>query len=192
MSPSDGNITHLLHQWREGSQEALDRLAPLVYEELRRLARAHMRKERVGHTLQTTALLHEAYVRLIGLDVSWQDRVHFLAVASTMMRRVLVDHARARRSAKRGGGASVLKLDSALAIPAGPTAELLDLDAALGRLTHMDVRKARAIEMHFFGGLTHEEIAEALGVSIPTVQRDLRFAQAWLLSELSGRASGDA
>jgi len=157
---------------------------PLVYEELRRLAQIQMRGERSDHTLQTTALVHEAYLRLCGADVAWQGRVHFLAVAATVMRRVLVDHARSRDRAKRGGGADRVPLDEALAVSPERPEAVVALDEAIDRLSALDERKAHAVELHFFGGLTYEETAEALGVSPATVDRELRLAKAWLYREL--------
>jgi RNA polymerase sigma factor (TIGR02999 family) len=182
--PPTSEVSRLLVAWRRGDERALDRLMPLVYEELRRLARIQMHSERTDHTLQTTGLVLEAYLRLCGADVAWEGRVHFLAVAATVMRRVLVDHARSRGRAKRGGGADVVALDEALApSPERPEA-VIALDEAIGRLSALDERKARAVELHFFGGLTYDETAEALGVSPATVDRELRLAKAWLYREL--------
>jgi RNA polymerase sigma factor (TIGR02999 family) len=181
--------TVLLRAWRGGDRDALDRLLPLVYDELSGLARRALRSERSDHTLQTRALVHEAYLRLVDADISFQDRAHFLAVAARTMRRVLVDHARARLRDKRGGGAVRIDLDR-VDLPA-PGAELaiLDLHEALERLTALDPRKAAIVELHFFGGLSYDETAEAVGVSAATVDRELRFAKAWLKVEL-GQASG--
>jgi RNA polymerase sigma factor (TIGR02999 family) len=178
-----------LLEWRGGRQEALDELLPMVYDELRRLAGSCLRRERPGHTLQATALVHEAFVRLTDAEVPWQDRAHFFSVAARAMRRILVDHARAHSTAKRGGGVAKLCLDEALAVSPEPAAELLDLDLALKRLSERDARKGQAVELHFFGGLTQEEIAEVLGVSLSTVRGDLRFAKAWLHGELAGGRS---
>lgn len=179
-------VTTLLLDWRHGSKDALDQLMPIVYEELRRLADRHMRGERQDHTLQTTALVHEAYARLIDVDVPWQDRVHFFAVASRMMRRILVDHAKSRSRQKRGGGAVKVTLDAALAVSPQRSDDVLALDDALTRLTELDPRKGQIVELHFFGGLTYAETAEAVGVSPATVDRELRMAKAWLFRDLSG------
>lgn len=178
-------VTLLLKKAGAGDSAALDQVVPLVYEELLRLARSHMRRERVGHTLQATALVHEAYARLVDADLALNDRMHFFAVASSAMRRILVDHARARASAKRGGGAARVPLDDEL--PAAERAsDVIELDQALERLAAFDARKARIVELHYFGGLSYEEIARAAGVSPATVDRDLRFAKAWLKGQLSG------
>lgn len=158
---------------------------PLVYGELRRIAERHMRTENPGHTLQATALVHELYVRLVKTDLRCQDRVHFFAVAARQMRRILVDHARARRRQKRGGAMARVTLKEAVLTVHGPPTELLALDEAIDRLAQLDERKSRAVEMHFFAGLTYEEVAEALGVSEATVDRDLRMAKAWLHHELT-------
>ena len=187
---SPKRVTQLLHEWRGGDGAARDELLGVVYQELRRLARRHMRRERAGHTLQTTALVHEAFLRLADSDVPWQDRAHFFAVAAGQMRRVLVDHARARASSKRGGGLRRLPLDEALAAPARHSDELLEIDQALSRLAERDPRKGRVVELHFFGGLTYDEIAEVVGVSASTVRVDMRFAKAWLRSELT-RGTGE-
>jgi len=181
---SGRDVTRLLHDWQEGRQEALDELMPLVYDELHRLARRHMKPEKKGHTLQTTALVHEAYLRLLGAEVPWKDRVHFFAVAARCMRRILVDHARARDSAKRGGKAVKVPLDEAIATPVDPGLNLVVLDGALSELETQDERKGKVVEMHYFAGLEIEEIASLLGVSASTVKSDLRFARAWLRSRL--------
>jgi RNA polymerase sigma factor (TIGR02999 family) len=182
--PQGGAVTRLLLRWRRGDREALDELVPLVYEELRRIARRSMRSERTGHTLEPTALVHEAFARLVEMDVSWQDRAHFLGVAARAMRRILVDHARSRGSAKRGGGAVRLGLDEAEGAASGDPPPISDLDEALRRLSEIDPRKGDVVEMTYFGGLTQEEVAEVLGLSVPTVQRELRQAKAWLYREL--------
>jgi RNA polymerase sigma factor (TIGR02999 family) len=172
---------------------ALDRLLPLVYEELRRVARRHMRHERVGHTLQATALINEAYVRLIEINqVQWQDRVHFIAMASRIMRRILVDAARAKGFQKRGAGAHRVSLDEALIIEQGPSPDFLALDVALTMLEQVDPRKSKVVEMRFFGGLSVEEAADALHVSHETVKRDWRLAKAWLARELESFRHDDA
>lgn len=177
------NVTQLLLEWRGGSQQALDALMPVVYDELRRLAQHYMRGERPEHTLQATALVNEAYLRLVDMKVSWQDRAHFFAVAARLMRRMLVDHARTQHRAKREGGPKV-SLDDALEVSCKPASDLLALDEALEELSTFDQRKSEIVELHFFGGLSNDEVAEALGVSRATVQRELRMAKAWLNHEL--------
>jgi RNA polymerase sigma factor (TIGR02999 family) len=189
MSLDPTGVSGLLLQWRGGDQRALERLLPLIYDELHALARRYMQGEPAGHTLQTTALIHEAYLRLCGADVAWEGRVHFLAVAAQTMRRVLVDHARARSRSKRGSGAAAVTLDEAILVSPERPDELLALDEALGRLATLDERKARAVELHYFGGLTYDETAQALAVSPATVDRELRLAKAWLYRELSPEAS---
>lgn len=177
------NVTQILLDWRSGNEEALEQLMPLVYDELRRLAARHMRNERSEHTLQATALVNEAYIRLVDMKVSWQDRAHFFAVAARLMRRLLVDHARAQRRAKRECGPKV-SLDEALEVSSKPALDVVALDEALTQFATFDPRKAEIVELHFFGGLSNEEVAEALGISRATVQRDLRIAKAWLSCEL--------
>lgn len=186
-SGQDKPITALLRDWRNGDGRALEALTPLVYDELRRIAAGYLRRERSGHTLQSTALVHEAYVRLVDADVGWQDRAHFFALAARTMRRILVDHAAARRAAKRGGDAVRVTLDVELVPQAEAEAstDLLALDAALKKLEALDPRHARIVELHFFGGLTYGEMSEALGISTSTLDRDLRLAKAWLASELA-------
>jgi RNA polymerase sigma factor (TIGR02999 family) len=187
--PPSHQVTRLLVDWRNGDQGALEQLIPLVHEELRRVARRHMAHERVGHTLQATALVNEAYVRLIDVrQVNWQDRAHFFAMSSRLMRRVLVDFARSKGYQKRGGGAQKVSLDEALIVSSEPGADLVALDDALVALAAFDTRKAQVVEMRFFGGLSVEETAEALKVSVDTVMRDWKLAKAWLLRELSGEA----
>ncbi len=180
------DVTRLLVAWSGGEEEALDSLMPLVYSELRRLASRALRGERAGHTLQTTALVHEAYVRLVGADVDWEGSRHFMRVAARAMRRVLVDHARRRQSQKRGSGAAPIDLDSLEGVLPGEgrPEDVLELDEALERLIALEERKGRAVELHYFGGLSYEEIAVALDVSPATVHRDLRMARAWLYKEL--------
>lgn len=178
------DVTRLLQQWRVGDQHALDRLTPLVYEELRRVARHFMRTEHDAHTLQPTALIHEAFERMAGASVDWQDRVHFFSMAARIMRRVLVDHARAKGSAKRGGGAMRVTLDEQLLAGRDQDAILLALDASLQDLERFDERKCRVVELFFFGGLSYEEIGEALDISRVTVYRELSLAKAWLYNEL--------
>ena len=180
-----GAVTEALSRFSSGESKAVDDLVPLVYDELRSLARSHMRAEQVGHTLATTALVHEAYLRLFGTgDVDFEDRRHFFGAASRAMRRVLVDHARARSRAKRGGGAPHVPLHEVL-LPAGTTAsDVLDLDEALTRLEVVSARQARLVEHRFFAGFTIEEAAEALGISVATAKRDWALARAWLNVEL--------
>lgn len=177
-------VTRLLLDWRGGNDRALDALLPLVYDELRQLASRHMARESDGHTLQPTALVHEAYVRLVDADIAWQDRAHFFAAASRVMRRMLVDHARARARQKRGGGRARVTLHAEDAVTPPPDLDVLALDEALEALQSEDPRKARAIELRYFGGLNLEEIAAVTDVSIATVHRDLRMATAWLLHRL--------
>ncbi|HKQ72383.1 MAG TPA: sigma-70 family RNA polymerase sigma factor [Blastocatellia bacterium] len=185
MTPGSHEITQLLLAWSNGDREAFDRLFPLVYAELRRLAKSYMRKERAGHTLQTTALIHEAYMRLIDAGrVEWRNRAHFFGVAACAMRQILVTMARERGCQKRGGGARQVSLDEAMTIGAGLDEDLVALDEALGALAQFDARKAQVVEMRFFGGLTEDEIAEALGVSTETVRRDWRLARSWLRRKL--------
>ena len=178
------NVTEILLEWRSGNDEALKRLMPMVYDELRRLAGRYMRNERREHTLQATALVNEAYIRLVDMKVSWQDRAHFFAVAARLMRRLLVDHARGHHRAKREGDAAKISLDDAVEVSSGPALNVLAVDEALTRLTEFDPRKSEILELRYFGGLNNDEVAEALGVSRATVQRDLRLAKAWLHREL--------
>jgi RNA polymerase sigma factor (TIGR02999 family) len=186
MTPSSQNITKLLLDWRNGDGEALDRLMPLVYEELRRMANNYLRNERKGHTLQTAALVNEAYLRLVDHEnIAWQNRAHFFGVAAQAMRRILVDHARTRNYQKRGGAAQRVSLDEAATLAEGRPAELIALDEALDELAKLDERKCRVVELRYFGGLSIEETAEALGVSIPTVTRDWNTAKVWLMREMS-------
>lgn len=181
---STRNVTRLLREWRDGDRDALDRLMPLVYDELRRLARRHMAGERRDHTLQPTALVHEAFGRLIDADIPWNDRVHFFAVAATTMRRVLIEHARKANRPKRGGGGHRVTLEDDAAVVRPPTVEILALDRALDRLAEFDGRKAKVVELHYFGGMTYEEGAAALELSPATFHRELRVARAWLQREL--------
>jgi RNA polymerase sigma factor (TIGR02999 family) len=181
------NPTALLLAWGRGDDTALHQLIPLVHDELRQLARRHMAGERPGHTLQATALVNEAYLRLIEVNqVRWQNRAHFFAMASRVMRRILVDAARARAYQKRGGGAEKVSLDEAILVSAEPRQDLIALDDALNALAAFDLRKSQVVEMRFFGGLSVEETAEALHVSADTVMRDWRMAKVWLVRELSG------
>jgi RNA polymerase sigma-70 factor, ECF subfamily len=187
---AEAGITGLLQEWRGGDQSALDDLVPLVHDELRRLARRQMRRERRDHTLQTSALINEAYLRLAGVRrMHWRDRTHFFAMASRLMRRVLVDHARGRRYLKRGGDGRKVALDEIVDVAAEPQRDLVALDAALSALEALDARKSRVVELRFFGGLTVEETADVLRVHPDTVTRDWRFAKAWLLRQLRGSAT---
>lgn len=189
--PDTCAVTQLLRAWSDGDDQALGALLPLVEAELRRLARTYMARERKGHTLQTTALVNEAFVRLVDArSIPWQDRAHFLGIAARLMRRVLVDHARARGYQKRGGDAQRVSWTEAMAVAPDLDFNLLALDRALDKLAASDPRKARVIEMRFFGGLTVEETAEVLQVSSDTVKRDWRLAKLWLLRDLEG--DGDA
>jgi len=182
------HVTELLLAWGRGDRSALDDLIPLVHQELRRLARSQMRGERDNHTLQTTALVNEAFLRLIDLRrIRWQDRAHFLALSAQLMRRVLVDHARSRNYQKRGGGAVPVELDDALVAAPERGADLVALDEALRDLARVDPRKSQVVELRFFGGLSVEETAGALHVSPETVMRDWRLAKVWLLREISRR-----
>jgi len=181
MTPSLDEVTQLLLDWSNGNEAALERLTPLVYEELHRLAHRHMRRERPGHTLQTSALVNEAYVRLIDQQsVHWQNRAQFYSIASRLMRRILVDHARAHNRRKRGGGALQVSLDEAAVVSQERAAELIALDEALSSLAAIDQRKTQVVELRFFGGMSVEETAEVLKVSAVTVMRDWSTAKAWL------------
>jgi RNA polymerase sigma-70 factor, ECF subfamily len=182
MQQSD--ITRLLSAWTEGDRSALDQLTPLIYEELRRLAERCMRGEGAGHTLQATALVHEAYERLIGTELPWRNRAHFLGTAAQIMRRILVDHARVRNSIKRGVDFSRVSLDNALEIAPEADEVVLELDAALEKLGRFDALKSRILEMRFFGGLTYQEAADALDISSSELDRELRLAKAWLRHQL--------
>jgi len=185
MSGPSTHITELLLAWNKGDDQALDRLMPLVQDELHRLAHRYIAGERPGHPLQTTALVNEAYLRLIDSSrVRWQDRAHFFAVSAQLMRRILVDVARARHKVKRGGGAIQVALDEAAVIAHEPSADLVALDEALKTLAAFDERKSKVVELRFFGGLSVEETAEVLKVSPVTVMRDWGLAKAWLLREL--------
>jgi RNA polymerase sigma factor (TIGR02999 family) len=179
-------ITELLRQWRAGDQPAFDRLMPLIQNELRQRAQGLLRRERQGHTLQPTALVNEAYLRLVGgeVKVDWADRAHFFAVAARVMRQILVDHARAQSRQKRGGEAIRVTLDEAHRSEPGPDLDILALNDALTNLAKLSERKAHLIELSFFGGLTYPELAETTGVSEATVHRELRLAKAWLRREL--------
>jgi RNA polymerase sigma factor (TIGR02999 family) len=184
-APGRERITKVLADWANRDPTARDRLLPIVYEELRRLAHRYMRGERRGHILQTTALVNEAYLRLAGIDaIRWRDRAHFFAMAATLMRRVLVDYARRGARAKRGGGVSVTSIDEN-AIGKGPAVDVVALDEALERLAAADPQQSRVVELRFFGGLSVEETAQVLGVSPATVKRDWVTAKLWLYNELS-------
>jgi RNA polymerase sigma-70 factor, ECF subfamily len=180
-------IAQLLQEWRAGDEGAYARLIPVVYDELRRLARAQLRGERAGHSLQPTLLVHEAYLRLGKADVDWRDRTHFLSVAARVMRRILVERARAKRATKRGGDEVRVTLSDPILSPHSNPIDILVLNDAMERLRELDTRQAEIVELCYFGGLTYAEIAEALGVSEATVDRDLRHARAWLRRELSAR-----
>ncbi|MBZ5544595.1 MAG: sigma-70 family RNA polymerase sigma factor [Acidobacteriia bacterium] len=188
-APSAQEITLMLRAWGEGDQEALEKLTPLVYKELRRLAHRYMARERPGHTLQTTALVHEVYLRLVDeRGVSWQNRAHFFAICARTMRRILIDFARARQYQKRGGEAAHVSLDNALGIARQPVVDLVALDDALNHLASLDPRKSQVVELRFFGGLSVEETAEVLKISPETVMRDWKMAKAWLARELQRSA----
>ena len=182
---SPSNVTSLLVQLTDGDRDVLNELLPLVYDELRKLAAKYLRREREGHTLQPTALVHEAYLRLIDqTQVRWQNRAHFFGVAAQMMCRILVDHARTHNAEKRGGEFQLLSLDENIDVSATPAADLVALDDALNRLAAIDEQKSRIVELRFFGGLSVEETAEVLGVSAPTIKRQWRMAKAWLYGQV--------
>ena len=183
-------ITELLAEWSDGNQAALDELYPLVYDELHRLARRYMSRERKGHTLQTTALINEAYVRLVDQrNVHWSNRSHFFAISAQIMRRILIDHARRHAYAKRGGGLHQVSLEEAATVTPEQSLEMIRLDEALKSLAEMDPRRSRVVELRYFGGLSNEEIAGVLHVSANTVTRDWNMARAWLYQQLTGSAS---
>jgi len=187
---SSTQVTQLLGRWRSGDREALDALVPLVYDELKRIAQRYLRNERHGHTLQSTALVHEAYVRLTNQQLpQWQNRAHFFAVAAQLMRQILVDHARAHRADKRGGGACKLTMEEAEQSPLKVDVDVIALDDALKTLSELDVQQGKVVELKFFGGLSIEETAEVLGVSPSTVKRDWITARAWLHRELDRSAA---
>jgi RNA polymerase sigma factor (TIGR02999 family) len=185
--PKSRPITEILHDWNDGKQEALDALLPLVYDELHRQAARYLRRERVGHTLQPTALINEVYLKLIDQrDVNWQNRAHFFGIAAQVMRRILVDYAKSRHREKRGGANETLPLEAAeFAISHGKTVDLVALDEALTRLAELDHRQANIVELKFFSGLSIEETAEVLGVSPATVKNDWKSAKAWLFQEMT-------
>jgi RNA polymerase sigma-70 factor (ECF subfamily) len=184
--PAAPQITQLLLAWGGGDKAALDELTPIVYDELRRLAKSYMRGQRPGHTLQTTALVNEAYLRLIDSSrINWQDRTHFFAMAARLMRRILVDFARARSSLKRGGDMQKVSFEEALAVPLEPETNLVALDDALKKLAELNPRQSQVVELRYFGGLSEEEIAATLEISVRTVRRDWSVARAWLYRELN-------
>jgi RNA polymerase sigma-70 factor, ECF subfamily len=186
-SRSPHEITQLLAEWSDGNQTALEKLYPLVYDELHRMARQYMNRERKGHTLQTTALINEAYVRLVDQKhVHWENRAHFFAISAQIMRRILIDHARRHAYAKRGGGAQKVPLDETAIIADESASGLLLLDEALNRLAEIDLRRSQVVELRYFGGLNNEEISGVLKISENTVTRDWNMARAWLYQELSG------
>jgi len=181
---SGSDITQLLRNWVDGDPASLEALTPLVYDQLHRIAAGAFRGERAGHTLQTTALVHEAYARLVDSDVDWQNRSHFFALAARLMRRILVDHARSAKAERRGGEREKLPLDDVIAIAPQTGEGILDLHEALESLAELDSRKAEILELHYFGGLTYEEMAEVLDLSTSTLDREIRFAKAWIRSRL--------
>jgi RNA polymerase sigma factor (TIGR02999 family) len=186
MGRGDQDVTDLLLLWQEGDSAALERLVPLVYRELHRTAHHYMARERTGHTLQTTALVNEVYMRLVDFQsLDWQSRNHFFAICANLMRRVLTDFARSRRSIKRGGGDALLPFDEELFGKFDRAAGMIALDDALNALAHIDERKSRVVELRFFGGLSTDETAQVLGVSVETVLRDWKLAKAWLFRELN-------
>jgi RNA polymerase sigma factor (TIGR02999 family) len=189
MAELQGEVTQLLRKWSSGDEKARDQLIPVVYKELQRLAHYHLRRESGGHTLQTTALVHEVYLRLCGQhELRWEDRAHFFAVAARMMRRILVDYARRQGSEKRGGSVIRTPLDDVLAIPLRQGTDLVALDDAMEQLHALDARKCQVVEMRFFVGLSAKEIAIALGTTEATVRRDWTIAKAWLYRYLEGKA----
>lgn len=183
-TPASQNVTQLLLAWERGDEAARDELIPLVYDALRRIARHHLRGERAGHTLQTTALINEAYLKLVEQSVPWQSREHFFGIAARLMRQILVDYARARQRLKRGGDQQQISLTSNAEIVDGQAADLLALNEALETLAQVDPQKSRIVELRFFGGLTIEETAKVMGISTPSVERGWRAARAWLQTEL--------
>jgi len=184
-STRNGDVTRLLSDWSNGDRRALDELLPLVYDELRHLANAYLKRERDGHTLQSTALVHEAFLRLVNQhDVQWQGRAHFFGIAAQMIRRILVDHARAQRAAKRGAGAVRIELGEELAVAQQRDLDLIVLDDALERLATMDERQSRIVELRFFAGLSVEDTADVMGISTATVKREWSSARAWLFREV--------
>jgi RNA polymerase sigma factor (TIGR02999 family) len=192
MASHPGEVTRLLVECRQGSREALERLMPLVYKELRKLAAYHLRAERAEHTLEPTALVHEAYLRLVDQsNAHWQNRAHFFAVAAQVMRHILVDYARMRGRDKRGGRQERLAFDAAIGLPGGRAVELVALDDALSALERLDARQSRIVELRYFGGLSIEETAEVLGIGAARVRREWTFARAWLRRELQRGGAPD-
>jgi len=189
MSDND-DITQLLNRWADGDRSAMESVTPLIYDELKRIARQVFSRERGQHTLQPTALVHEAFEKLIGVDVEWQDRAHFYALAARMMRRLLVNHANSRDAKKRGGDALKVTLHEELHADGSADEDILQLDAALSRLAEVSERQADILELHYFGGLTQPQIGVALDISESTVRRELRLAKIWLRKLLSESASG--
>jgi RNA polymerase sigma factor (TIGR02999 family) len=183
-APATPQVTRLLLRWTEGDQHALNDLLPLVYDELRRLARSYLQRERPGHTLQSTALVNEAYLRLVDQNVTWQSRAHFFGIAAQMMRRILVDHARARDAAKRGAGDIKVTLDEGMAVSGAREVDVIALDIALDNLSKLDPQQGRIVELRFFAGLSIEETSEVLSISPATVKRDWAMAKAWLSREM--------
>ncbi len=192
-SAGSHELTRLLHAWSKGDQSALEKLTPFVYDELHRVAHRYLSRERRGHTLQTTALINEAYARLIDSgEMNWENRTHFFGVCARLMRQILTDYARSHLSQKRGRGVGTVTLDESLEVPVEPRADLVALDDALNRLAAIDPRKSRVVELRFFGGLTAEEAAAVLKVSPETVQRDWKLAKVWLHRELTGEKQNEA
>jgi len=190
---SQGEVTQLLQQWNAGDTSALEKLIPHVYRELHRIARHHMAAERGSHTLQASALINEAYIRLVDWkNVHWANRCHFFSVGAQMMRKVLIDHARSKGSQKRGGSAEQVVLDTSMLASSERPMDLVALDETLSRLEQFDPRKSRVVELRVFGGLTNEEAAEAMGVSVITVRRDWKLALAWLRREMLSEKADDA
>lgn len=191
MTPSSGEVTELLIRWSNGDRAALDRLMPLIYDELHRLAHRYMRREHPGHTLQTTALVNEVYLRLVDqTKVQWHNRAHFFGIAANLMRQILIQHARRRHAAKRGGARPSVSLEDAVGLSEEPVVDLVALDQALTRLDALDPQKSRIVELRFFGGLTVDETAEVLGLSPRTVKREWRVAKAWLYNQLRNADCG--
>jgi RNA polymerase sigma factor (TIGR02999 family) len=187
------DVTSLLIDWSKGDRRALEELMPLVYGELRRLAGAHLRRERPSNTLQGTVLVHEAFLRLVNQrGVNWRNRAHFFGIAAQMIRRILVDHARANHAAKRGAGGVKLEIEDGMAVSSQKELDLVGLDDALNRLAAMDERQSRIVELRFFAGLSVEETAEVMGISTPTVKREWSSARAWLYREIQGKTSRDS
>jgi RNA polymerase sigma factor (TIGR02999 family) len=186
MSVSDDNlVTQILINWQDGDEQALNQLIPLVHDNLRKLADKYMRAERAGHTLQATALVNEAFLKLCGSDINWQSRAHFIAIAARAMRQILVDHAKAKRRQKRGGNDIQVTLYEAQVAAHEDGPDVLDIEDALNRLADIDARKAQIIELNIYGGLSYQEIAEVVSISVATVERELRFSRAWLQRALT-------